>query len=347
MSTYQIHSVQMLHLLWGLPLLVLVFVYAGHQRRQALARFAEAGILKRLNITADPIRRRWKAFWLLMGCAFVVVALVRPAWNLKAKTVHRQGRDVVFILDVSRSMLAEDLVPNRLERAKLAILDCINTFEGDRVGLVAFAGTAAVKCPLTLDYGFFRMMLSQISTDSISRGGTNIGDAIRCALDQEFDDTNRAYRDIILITDGGDQESLPVAAAERAGKEKVRILAIGLGDEDNQRVIHITDPKTGQKEVIRHDGKRAPISLNADLLRKIASATPGGKYLNVATGTINLDQVYADLVASAQKRDVEAKTIKRYEEKFQIFLGIAIAILIAESLMNERRKRRPAREAEA
>jgi Ca-activated chloride channel family protein len=166
-------------------------------------------------------------------------------------------------------------------------------------------------------------------------------------LDQEFDDTNRAYRDIILITDGGDQESLPVAAAERAGKEKVRILAIGLGDEDSQRVIHITDPKTGRKEVIRHDGKRAPISLNADLLRKMVNATPGGKYLNVATGTINLDRVYTDLVVSAEKRDVEAKTIKRYEEKFQIFLGIAIAILVAESLMDERRKRRPARGAEA
>ena len=347
MNTYALHNVTMLRLLWALPALALVFVYAEWRRRQALRRFADAGILKRLNITVDPARRRWKAFWFLVACAFVVVALVRPAWNLTSKTVQRRGRDVVFVLDVSRSMLAEDLAPNRLERAKLAILDCIETFAGDRVGLVAFAGTAAVKCPLTLDYGFFRMMLSQIDTNSVSRGGTVIGDAVRCALDEVFDDTNRAYRDIILITDGGDHESLPVEAAKRAGKEKVRILAIGLGDEDDQRVIHVTDPKTGRKEVIEHGGKRAPISLNADILRKMVNATPGGKYLNVATGTINLDRVYADLVASAEKRDVEARTIKRYEEKFQIFLAVGLAILAVESLFGERRRRRVAKEAAA
>ena len=347
MSSYQIHHETMLHLLWGLPVLGLVFAYAEHRRRQALERFAEAGILERLNITIDPARRRWKACWLLLGCAFVIVALVRPAWNLTSKTVRRQGRDVVFVLDVSRSMLAEDLVPNRLERAKLAILDCIETFEGDRVGLVAFAGTAAVKCPLTLDYGFFRMMLSQIDTNSISRGGTVIGDAIRCARKEVFDNTNRSYRDIILITDGGDHETPPVEAAMEAGEKKIRILAIGLGDEDDQRVVHITDPKTGRKQVIQHDGKRAALNLNADILRKMANATPGGKYLNVATGMIDLDRVYADLVTSAEKRDVEAKTIKRYEEKFQIFLGIGLALLVIESLLGERRKRRQPKETAA
>lgn len=347
MSNFTTHNEKLLLLLWGLPLLGLVFVYASHQRRLALARFAETGILSRLRITVDPVRRRWKAIWLLLGMALVIVALSGPAWNLTTKTVHRRGRDVVFVLDVSRSMLAEDLSPNRLERAKLAIRDCIGTFDGDRVGLVAFAGTAAVKCPLTLDYGFFRMMLDQIDTTSISRGGTVIGDAVRVALDEVFDDTNRAYRDLILITDGGDQESLPVEAAKRAGEEQVRILAIGLGDEDNQRAIPITDPKTGQKKYIEYQGKRAPINLNADLLRQMANATPGGKYLNVATGAINLDQVYADLVATAEKREVEARTIKRYEEKFQIFLALGLAILIAEALVSERRKRRPEAEAAA
>jgi len=347
MSNYEIYHDKLLYFLWGLPALALLFVYAGHKRRQALERFAETGILSRLRITVDPVRRRWKAFWLLVGMAFVIVAVARPAWNLTAKTVHRQGRDVVFVLDVSRSMLAEDLSPNRLERAKLAIRDCINTFEGDRVGLVAFAGSAAVKCPLTLDYGFFRMMLDQIDTNSISRGGTVIGDAIRCALDEVFDDSNRSYRDLILITDGGDQESLPVEAAKRAGEEHVRILAIGLGDEDNQKAIPITDPETGRKKYIEYHGQRAPINLNADLLRQIVNATPGGKYLNVATGAINLDQVYTDLVASAEKREVEAQTVKRFEEKFQIFLAIGIAILMADALVSERRKRQPAAEASA
>ena len=133
----------------------------------------------------------------------------------------------------------------------------------------------------------------------------------------------------------------------KAGEKKIRILAIGLGDEDDQRVVHITDPKTGRKQVIQHDGKRAALNLNADILRKMANATPGGKYLNVATGMIDLDRVYADLVTSAEKRDVEAKTIKRYEEKFQIFLGIGLALLVIESLLGERRKRRQPKETAA
>lgn len=341
MSSDHFHNLDWLFLLWGLPLLGLLFAYAGHRRRQTLERFAATAILPRLRVTADPARRRWQAFWILFGLAAIIVALTRPAWNLRAETVQRRGRDVVFVLDVSRSMLAEDLSPNRLERAKLAIRDCIDTFAGDRVGLVAFAGTAVVKCPLTLDYGFFRLALDQIAPDSVPRGGTLIGDAIRCALDEVFDDTNRAYRDLILITDGGDHESLPVEAARRAGEEQVRILAIGLGDEDNQRPIPITDPATGRQTFIEHHGERVALNLDADLLRRIAAATPGGKYLNVATGNIDLDLVYADLVASADKRDFEARTVQRFEEKFQIFLALALLVLALEFHLGERRRPLP------
>jgi len=240
-------------------------------------------------------------------------------------------------LDVSKIMLAEDLVPNRLERAKLAIIDCIERLDGDRIGLVAFAGTAAVKCPLTLDYGFFKMMLKDISTDSIARGGTLIGDALRKVMTDVFDDQIKEFKDIILITDGEDHDSFPVDAAKDAGEKGVRIIAIGLGDENEGKRIPVTND-AGIKTFLKYNGQEIWSRLDADTLRKMVNATPGGKYLNVATGTIDLGSVYARLIATADKKQLESDTIKRYEEKFQIFLAVAFIILCIELLVNERKK---------
>ncbi len=337
MSGIKLHNLNVLYLLWGLPAVAALYIYAGHKRKQALARFAEAGLLEQLRISASPTRRRWKACGTVLALALIVFALCRPAWNPKAKKIQRHGRDVVFILDVSKSMLAQDLAPNRLERAKLAIRDCIEVLEGDRVGLIAFAGTAAVKCPLTLDYGFFRMMLDQISVDSISRGGTMIGDALRKALDEVFDERERKYLDVVLITDGEDHDSFPVEAAKEAGERGVRIIAIGLGDENEGRFIPIVDQR-GRRTYLTYKGEKVKTKLDADTLRKMVNVTDGGRYLNVSTGTIELGSVYVDLIASADKKELESKTIKRYEEKFQVFLALAFGLLCLETASGERRK---------
>lgn len=338
MSNIIFHHTSMLLLLWLLPGVVGLYVIAGAMRRKALMRFIDAGLIKRINISVSPVKRRWKAAFTLAAMAFIIAGLTRPAWNPKPTTIERRGRDVIFILDVSKSMLAEDLAPNRMERAKLAIRDCIERLQGDRVGLIAFAGTAAVKCPLTLDYGFFRMMLDDITTDSIARGGTMIGDAIRKALDEGFDDQEKQYKDLILITDGEDHDSFPVEAAKQAGERGVRLLAIGLGDENEGKRIPITDAG-GHKTFLKYQGQEVWSRLDADTLREMVNATPGGKYLNVATGAIDLGNVYLKLIAGAEKKELESKSIKRYEEKFQIFLGIALAFLCLEMVTNERRRR--------
>ena len=254
--------------------------------------------------------------------------------------MERRGRDVVFLLDVSRSMLAEDLAPNRMERAKLAIGDAVEKLEGDRVGLVVFAGTAVVKCPLTLDYGFFHMMLEEVDTDSIARGGTLIGDALRKVLDDVFDDQLKQYKDVILITDGEDHDSFPVEAAKTAGERGVRLLAIGLGDENEGRRIPITDDN-GRKTFLKYEGQEVWTKLDGDALREMVNATAGGQYLNVATGNIDLGDVYQRLIASAEKRDLESKTIKRYDERFQLFLGVALVLLCCEMLISERLRKSP------
>jgi Ca-activated chloride channel family protein len=272
-------------------------------------------------------------------CALVLIAfsLARPAWNPKPRTVERRGRDIVFIIDVSRSMLAEDLAPNRLDRAKIAVSDLIDRLEGDRVALVAFAGTAVLKCPLTLDYGFFEMMLDDLEPSSVARGGTMIGDAIRKALDDAYDDQERKYKDIILITDGEDHDSFPVEAAEEAGRRGVRIIAIGLGDENQGKRIPVTDEQ-GNRTFLTYRGQEIWSKLDAESLRKMVNATPGGRYLNVATGTIDLGNVYMSLIAGEEKREIESLTVKLYEEKFQIFLGFALFMLVAEMIVGERRR---------
>lgn len=333
----KLYHVEMLHLLWLLPGLVALWCYGAWRTRTALERFAANALLHKLNNQLHPGKRRWKQGLLLAATAFLIVGLARPAWNPKPQIINREGRDVVFIVDVSRSMLAEDLAPNRLERAKLAIRDCLEGLNGDRVGLIAFAGTSVVKCPLTLDYGFFRMMLEDIGPDDISRGGTLIGDALRKAQTEVFDQRDREFRDIILITDGDDQESFPVEAAKQVGEAGIRVIAIGLGDENQGQRIPITD-KQGRKTFLKYQGEEVWTKLAAGTLREVAAATPDGKYLNVATGAFDLNAIYQEFISSAKKKALEESRVTLFDEKYQIFLATGFLLLCAETLLGERKR---------
>jgi len=327
----------MMVLLWLLPVIVCLAVYRFYRKEQALKHFAETGLIQRINLAAGRARQIWKAVLVLAAFFLIVISLTRPAWNPRPEKVERKGRDIVFLLDVSRSMMAEDLKPNRLERARLAIRDLVDELDGDRVALVAFAGTSLVKCPLTQDYGFFRMMLDDTGPEAISRGGTLIGDALRKTIKEVYSDPLKRFKDIILITDGEDHDSFPVEAAKEVGERGIRLIAIGLGDENEGQRIPVTN-ESGSRTFLRHQGQEVWTRLDADTLRKMVDSTPGGRYLNVATGTFDLGAIYRHLVADAEKRDLESTTINRYEEKFQIFLGAAIALLLAELVVGERKK---------
>ncbi len=336
-------SIHMLFLLWATPLVIGLYIHAAGSRRRLLKKFVESNMADKLHLSASPAKRRWKAAGVVAAMALIIIAAARPAWNLKPETIERRGRDVVFLLDVSKSMLAQDLHPNRLERAKLAISDCIDVLQGDRVALVAFAGTAVVKCPLTLDYGFFRMMLEDISTDSVTRGGTLIGEALRVTMKEVFDDSAGENRDIVLITDGEDHDSFPVEAAKLAGEKGIRLIIVGIGDEKEGQRIPIVNEK-GETTFLKHNGQEVWSRLDADTLRKMALATPGGKYLNVATGAIDLGKVYQSLILSADRKDLKSEIIRRYDEKFQIFLALALLLLVAEMAEGDRKKEKSAHE---
>jgi Ca-activated chloride channel family protein len=310
-------------LLWLLLPLAAALVLAGRARRRDSERFrAVPDPAAGTALNARPLL----AVLTLTGLALLIIGIARPGWESSPTAVERRGRDVVFVVDTSRSMLAEDLAPNRLERAKLAILDAVEVLDGDRVALVAYAGSAVVKSPLTFDYGFFRMAVQQLSVSSVSRGGSLLGDALRMVQDDVLDNQVREFKDVLVITDGGDHDSFPVEAAETLGQGGARILAIGLGDDTVGQPI--PDPQRSQPAAaayVEHDGEIVLSALDADLLRAVAGATPAGHYVHWATGNLDLGRLYREMVAAAPGRLLEAE-IELVSERFQVFLGLALLL---------------------
>ena len=326
-------------LLFIIPVVLIpAYTWCFWRKAKTLRILASNDMLKKINTSVSLKKQIFKAFLLIAAFVSIVAALTEPKWNPKPQQIKRKGRDITILLDTSRSMLAEDIKPSRLERSKIAISDLLETLKGDRVTILTFAGNSTIKCPLTQDYSFIRMVLADISTESTSRGGTMIGDAIRKATQEVFDRQSREYKDIVLITDGEDHESFPVEAAKKAATEGIRIIAIGLGDEDQGSRIPITGPN-GERTFLKYKGQEVWSKVDGDTLREIVYATEGGKYLSVQPGTtLDLGEIYEDLIASAEKRELESATMMRYDEKFQIFVALGIGLIICEALISERKK---------
>jgi len=330
-----------LWLLFVVPAALLpAYAWCFWRKGAALRILANNEMLKKINTSVSLKKQIFKALLLVLGFVSIALSLTEPKWNPQSQQIKRKGRDIAILLDTSRSMLAEDIKPNRLERSKIAICDLLEMLRGDRIAIVTFAGNSTVKCPLTQDYAFVRMAMADISTESTSRGGTVIGDAIRKATKEVFDRQSREFKDIILITDGEEhegEESFPVQAAEKAAEEGIRIIAIGLGDEDQGARIPITGAN-GRKTFLMYDGKEVWSKLAGDKLREIVFPT-GGRFLAVRPGeTFSLDEIYSDLIATAAKRELESMTMMKYDEKFQIFLMLGIVLIICEVLISERKK---------
>jgi Ca-activated chloride channel homolog len=335
---FKIGNYDALWLLFLVPLLLVpLYLWCFYRKDRALRQLADSVTLPRINTQVSTSRQILKAVLLIAAFIMITIALTEPGWNPQPREIKRKGRDVVVLLDVSRSMLAEDLKPNRLERAKIAINDLIEVMAGDRIGLITFAGSANIAVPLTQDYGFMRMVLDTIGTESTLKGGTMLGDAVRKAHEKLFDTNQRAYMDLIIITDGEDHGSFPVDAAAAAGKDGIRIITVGLGSETNGALIPIYH-EHGSKTFLEYEGEPVRTKLDSATLAQMAAASTGGKYLPVETGNINLDQVYLDLVADAEKRQLESTTLMEYDEKFQIFLALAVILIAMEAVISERRK---------
>ncbi|MCK6457613.1 MAG: VWA domain-containing protein [Phycisphaerae bacterium] len=339
MENVKLDNLTNLHLLWVVIGLAGLTAYGFAMKNRALRTFASANLLGTLVPNVSRRRQVIRAVLALASMIFLVIALLGPRWGVFWEEVHRKGIDLMICVDVSRSMLARDLAPNRLERAKQDIRDLVAALPGDRVGLLTFAGLPILKCPLTIDYGFFRLVLDDVDVNSAPRGGTNLGDAIRMAA-ESFDDRIKNSKAIVLISDGEDQDTYPVDAAAKVYRERgIRVYTIGLGDATQGARIPVG--KGGQENYLVHDGQQIWSKMNPQTLQEIALAG-GGAYVPAGTQNIELDRIYKEKIATIEQREFEARKVQRHHARFQIFAAIALGLLLIESLTNEVRTRRPA-----
>ena len=298
--------------------------------------FLDESMMNHLMPTLDAGRFFRKSLLLLLAFVFSIVAVAGPRFGIYYEEVSRNGVDVFILLDVSRSMLAEDVVPNRLDRAKADIQDLLDRVVGDRVGLIAFAGKPIIKVPLTTDHGFFRQTLRSVNTNSVPHGGTAIGDAIRLALRAMPPEADR-QRAIVLITDGEDQESMPLEAARDAAERQVRILTIGLGNPLEGGRIPMRDPNTGQLTYLKYNGQEVWSKMDETTLREIARITKG-EHIPAGTKSFDLGQIYADSIGRMQGSAYQTEQRQKLRQQFQIFLVVAVVCLLLYTVTSEHRE---------
>jgi Ca-activated chloride channel family protein len=320
-------------LLFLVPALAVFFVWAFWRKRRAMERFAGAAMLEKLIQSVLLGRQYLKSSLTSIGMLFLALALTAPQWGAKLAMAQRKGVDVVVALDVSRSMLAEDTKPNRLARAKHQIGELLDRLEGDRVGLVVFAGQAFVQCPLTFDYGAVRLFLDVVNTNAIPVQGTAIGDAIRLASGS-FEEGDRQHKVIVLFTDGEDLVSAPLTAAETAAATGVRIFAVGLGTPTGELI-----PTRDGDEVGYHKDKQGnyvKTRLDEETLRQVALVSDGGYFRSSLRGA-EIAQIYQEISEMDQK-EMGSTHFTEYEERYQIPLALALLCFVAEALVADRRR---------
>jgi Ca-activated chloride channel family protein len=338
LDTIKLGRPDLLWLLWVVGFAALFQLWAFRRKQVLLERFVTPELLERIAIGVSRPRQVFKTLLVLFALLLLVVSLAEFKLGYTWEDVEREGVDVLVALDVSDSMLVEDAEAggglSRLERAKREITDLLQLMSGDRIGLVAFAGTAFTECPLTLDYGAASLFLDNLSTDLIPVKGTSISQAIRTSL-KAFEAGSHESKAIILITDGEDHSGEALAAAAEAKVQGVRIFAIGIGRDEGSP---IPNPSGGYRRDRR--GNMILSKLDEPTLQKIALET-GGRYVRSVTGDVDLEKVYLQgIKATLTDKTLTSSRRQRWKDRFQWLVGLALLLLMLEPLVPERRQRK-------
>jgi len=326
------------HILWLLaiipPLLIVFFWWAWRERQRLMTQFIQARLLPGLISGVSPTRHKIRFTLIVISFTLLIVALARPQWGFSWEESKQKGLDIVVAIDTSKSMLAEDIAPNRLARAKLAALDLMQQAKSDRLGLVAFAGGAFLQCPLTIDDNAFRQSVETLDVNIIPQGGTALAEAINTANGAFKEGDN--FKVLVIFTDGEDNDENAVEAAQAAAKDGMKIFTIGIGTPEGE-ILRIKDAK-GRTDYLRDaDGNAVKSRLNEGLLQQIAGATEGGFYLPLR-GAKTIDTLYEKGLAPLPKSEGQEKLVKRMYERYHWPLGAAILLLLIELLMPERKR---------
>ncbi len=313
----------------------LLYRRADIRRRNALAQFASPQLLPGLTSSVSIVRRRNKRLLWTASLVLGVIALSRPQWGFRWKEVQRKGIDILIAIDTSKSMLAEDVKPNRLTRAKLAVSDLLEKLDGDRIGLIAFAGSSFLQCPLTLDYDAFRQSLDALDVNIIPRGGTNLASAMEEA-ERTFQMGNPNHRVLILLTDGEDLEASGIETARKAAKDGVHVFTVGVGTAGGE-LIPIHAPSGELAFVKDASGQPVKSRLDETTLRQISEIT-GAFYTPLGQQNEGFNVIYEQGLAPIPKQDLFSRMNKVYIERFQWPLAFAVVCLMLEYLMSDRKR---------
>ena len=336
MEVFRFENTEYLLGLLMIPVFILLFVLYRLWRKKALRRFGEMPVIQRLMPDVSDGRPVLKFILLMIAYAFLIIGIANPQIGSKLEKVNRKGADLMIALDVSNSMRAQDIRPDRLTRSIQAISKLIDNLGGDRIGIVVFAGKAYMQLPITTDYAAAKMFLSTITTDMVPTQGTAIAEAIEMATGSfKQDDRSKA---LIIITDGEDHEGDAIEAATAAAEKGIRIYTIGMGSPDGTPIPEYNSygNQTGFKK--DRQGQTVISRLNETMLQQIASAG-GGIYIRATTGRDGLNRIF-DEINALEKAEIDTQMFSEYEDRLQYIIAIALLFLLLEILIPAKRSRR-------
>ena len=330
---YELDEKKYLYLLFVIPVLVVIFLFNLYWKRKKQREFGDLRSIEKLSPMRSAFKTTLKFSVVLLGLAALIVGLVNPKIGTKTETVKREGIDIVFAIDVSKSMLCEDIAPNRLEKSKQVVSQLINQFAGDRIGIVAYAGSAFPTLPITTDYAVAKMFLQSMNTDIVSSQGTALDEAIKLSATY-FDDDKQTSKLIILISDGEDHGEGAQDAAEEAKKAGIKIITVGIGTEKGGPIPLKEDGRTLSFKRDNND-EVVVTKRNTASLQSIAKNTKGGYVDGNVTRQV-LDYV-KNALDNIERTEFESQQFTDYNAQFQWFLGLAFLLLALDVLLLEKK----------
>lgn len=318
-----------------LPFLGVFFYLMLQARKKALQRFGNTELVKKLAPQTSRYKHALK-FWLfLLGITFLIFGAANPQWGVKREKVQRKGIDVFVSLDVSNSMLAEDIAPNRLERAKKFSEDLVEKLRGERLGLIIFAGNAYLQVPLTIDYAALGIFIKSANPDLMPTQGTAIGDVVALA-ERSFPADNQRHKVLIVISDGENHDDEAQQRAEEAAENGLLVFTVGIGSEEGSFIPVLVNGRADFKRDERGDPVRT--RMDEEALRRIA-AVGNGAYFNLANNSDQILKALQQRIDQVEKREYEQRAFTDFESYFQYFIAIALLLLVVEFLISYTKNR--------
>ncbi len=325
---------ELLYLLLLIPVMVILYSIYVRIQKKALLRFSDPGFFSKLMPLRSMPRNHIKFILFTLALTSLIIAIARPQFGSKLEEVKREGIEMIIALDVSRSMLAEDIKPNRLVRAKQAITNLVNRMQSDKIGMIVFAGDAYTQLPITTDYISAKLFLENISPGIVSKQGTAIGSAIELGM-KSFTQDAEADKVIVIISDGENHEGDAIKAAEQAAEKGIMVYTIGMGSMEGTPIPVIGPSGYRQGFLKDRNGQTVMSKMDPKMLSQIAQAG-NGEFYRATTSNVGLNKLYGEL-NQLQKSEIETKTFSEYDDQFEYFIAFSFLLLLLDILLLERK----------